>query len=255
MYTLSMLLDLRLPQPELASRPEGAVEKRGRIPELFFSATGAIALRGAVGFLFFLVAFSAVDALRRRDIPVLWIGIVGGGAAVGGFLGDVIAPRLPRFLREEGVVFGALLLAGGTALLAAAEPSLPTVTLFALSAGAATEFGRLAFQSLMQRVVPVRAHGRVFVRYEALFQLAWVAGAFLSATLRIPFETGILDMGIYYLVVAGIFLLVPFVPGRKGTRRRGLRPFGSPSGDTSDGGTQRLPERPDERPETRGGTS
>ena len=223
-YSLSMLLDLRLPQPEIPAREEVTLEKRGRIPELFFSATGAIALRGAVGFLLLLVAFAAVDRVRRGEIPTWQLAMVVGIAAVGGFLADVVAPKLPRFLREEGVVFGSLILAGLTALLAAFEPVLWTIALFALAAGAATEFGRLAFQSLMQRVVPENAHGRVFVRYEAQFQVAWVAGAFLPAVFSITFQTGLYIMGVYYMVVALFFVLAPFVPGGGGEgKRRGPR--------------------------------
>ena len=44
----------------------------------------------------------------------------------------------------------------------------------------------------MQRAAPEGALGRVFVRYEVLFQLAWVAGAFLPGVLPIAFRTGIL---------------------------------------------------------------
>ncbi|HEY7763197.1 MAG TPA: hypothetical protein VIC52_09320, partial [Actinomycetota bacterium] len=64
-----------------------------------------------------------------------------------------------------------------------------------------TEFGRLAFQSLMQRYAPAGAQGRVFVRYEAMFQLAWVAGAFAPALLPIGFRTGILLLAAFYAVL------------------------------------------------------
>ena len=52
------------------------------------------------------------------------------------------------------------------ALLAFELFGLPLLTIYAFVAGAATEFGRLAFQSLMQRHAPEGAQGRVFVRYE-----------------------------------------------------------------------------------------
>ena len=60
------------------------------------------------------------------------------------------------------------------ALLASQLFGLPLLTVYALSAGAAAEFARLAFQALMQRYAPPEALGRVFVRYEVLFQIAWV---------------------------------------------------------------------------------
>ena len=82
--------------------------------------------------------------------------------------------------------------------------ALPVLAVFAAVAGAATEFGRLAFQSLMQRHAPEGALGRVFVRYEVLFQLAWVGGAFLPAVLPIEFRTGILILAAFYLLLAGV---------------------------------------------------
>ena len=83
--------------------------------------------------------------------------------------------------------------------------ALAVLAIFALVAGAATELGRLAFQSLMQRNAPEGALGRVFVRYEILFQLAWVVGAFLPAVLPIEFRTGILILAGFYLILAGTY--------------------------------------------------
>jgi hypothetical protein len=112
-------------------------------------------------------------------------------------------------VREEAVFVGALLAGGAGALLAFTEFRLSFLMVFAALAGAAAEFGKLAFQSLMQRSAPGGAQGRVFVRYEVLFQLAWVAGAFLPAVLPIPFRPGVLVLGVFYLVLGLWFVLRP----------------------------------------------
>ena len=78
---------------------------------------------------------------------------------------------------------------------------------FAALAGMATEFGRLAFQSLMQRTAPGRAQGQVFVRYEVAFQLSWVAGAIVPALTPLTFRTGILLLAVFYLLVGVVFVL------------------------------------------------
>jgi hypothetical protein len=78
----------------------------------------------------------------------------------------------------------------------------------------ATEFGRLAFQSLMQRSAPAGAHGRVFVRYEVVFQLSWVAGAFLPAILRVPFRPGLLALALFYLGLGLSYLIRPLLRPR-----------------------------------------
>jgi hypothetical protein len=175
----------------------GKASRLGRITWLRTAAAGNAGLKGASGFLFFLLAF----ALRGTDRPAYWFGILAGAAAVGAFLGDLIAPRLSHRLREEAVVFGSLTAAGLAALFAFASFGLLPLALFAAFAGMATEFGRLAFQSLMQRSAPAGAHARVFVRYDMLFQLAWVAGAFLPATLAFSFRIGVLAMALFYLAL------------------------------------------------------
>jgi hypothetical protein len=203
-YAATMLLTLRLPRPELR-RVRGEVTRLGAIPALTTAAAGAAALRGAGGFLVFLLAF----ALRTGGQPKYWFGVLAVAAAAGGFLGDVIAPHLSRLLREEAAVFISLLAAGLVALFASAEFRLIVLALFAGCAGLATEFGRLSFQSLMQRYAPLGAHGRVFVRYDMAFQLAWVAGAVLPAAISFSFRTGVLIMALFYLTMGAAYLSKP----------------------------------------------
>lgn len=199
MYALSALLNLRLPHPGTqGARRE--VGPRGRIPELALPAVGAVGLRAASGFLLFLLAFS----LREGGAPTYWFAVLAAGSVVGGFLADMVAPRVPTATREEAVVIASVSASCVGALLAFELFGLPLLTVFALLAGAATEFGRLAFQALMQRHAPPGAQGRVFVRYEVLFQLAWVAGAFIPALLPIDFRAGILILAGFYGALAGV---------------------------------------------------
>jgi MFS family permease len=199
MYGASALLNLRLPHPRTPGTPR-EVGPRGRIPELALPAVGAVGLRAASGFLLFLLAFS----LREGNAPTYWFAVLAAGSVVGGFLADLVAPRVPTATREEAVVIACVSASCVGALLAFELFGLPLLTVFALLAGAATEFGRLAFQALMQRHAPPGAQGRVFVRYEVFFQLAWVAGAFIPALLPIDFRAGILILAAFYGVLAGV---------------------------------------------------
>lgn len=193
-YGLTAVLNRRLPE---ASPPavEGRVERLGRVRSLDVAAAGMAGLRAASGFLLFLAAF----ALRAGHQPTSWFGAMAAAAVVGGFLGDLAAPRLPRRTREEAVVLLSLLGAGLAALVAYGAFRLPVLVVFAALAGMATEFGRLAFQSLMQRSAPAGVHGRVFVRYEVAFQLAWVVGAFVPTVLPVGFRLGVLLLAVFYL--------------------------------------------------------
>jgi hypothetical protein len=206
-YGLCAVFNLFLHLPAEPAETGVNVERRGRVAELASAGAGTAALRAAHGFLLFLVAF----ALRRAENPAYWIGVLMGAGVAGVYLGDILAPRLPRGLREEIIVLLALSGAGVAALLVFTAFSLPTLALFTGLAGLATRFGQLAFQSLMQRHAPGKAHGRVFVRYEILFQLAWVGGALIPAMLPINFRLGLLLVGTFYLSIAFVYLARPLL--------------------------------------------
>jgi hypothetical protein len=201
-YAFAAFLNLRLPNPRVRGG-RGEVTRTGSIAALTAPAIGASGLRAATGFLLFALAF----ALRRSGEPTWWFAVLAGGGTVGGFLGNLLAPRLPSTVREEFVVVGCVIGAGVGATLAFVAFGLPVLIVFSLVVGASAELGRLAFQSLMQRLTPGGAHGRVFVRYEVIFQLAWVAGA-LIAMLPIDFRGAFLILAGLYLV-AGIGYLTP----------------------------------------------
>jgi hypothetical protein len=202
-YAASAMLNLRLPHPGVTTRAKAPVGPRGRIPALTGPAIGAVGMRAASGFLLFLLAFS----LRRGGEPLWWFGVLAASSLVGGLVADLVAPRLPTETREEGVVIACVSAAAIGALLAFEAFGLPLLMIFAFVAGGTTELGRLAFQSLMQRHAPEGAMGRVFVRYEVVFQLAWVVGAFLPALLPITFRTGILALAAFYLTLALVYVL------------------------------------------------
>jgi hypothetical protein len=212
-YGGAALLNLRLPNPRVRGG-EAEVSRTGSIPALTAPAIGAAGLRAATGFLLFTLAFS----LRRSGDPTWWFGVLAAAATAGGFVGDLIAPRLPATLREEAVVVTCVVAAGVGAVLAFVAFGLPMLVLFALVVGASAELGRLAFQSLMQRMAPGGAHGRVFVRYEVIFQLAWVAGALFPAMLPIGFRGAFLILAGLYLI-AGIGYLTPDIVARRRASR------------------------------------
>jgi len=208
-YGIAAALNLRLPNPRVRGGKAEAT-RTGSIPALTAPAIGAAGLRAASGFLLFALAFG----LRRSGEPTWWFAVLAAAGTAGGFVGDLVAPRLPSTLREEAVVVGCVIGAGVGAILAFVAFSLPVLLVFAVVVGASAELGRLAFQSLMQRLAPGGAHGRVFVRYEVIFQLAWVAGALIPALLPIDFRDGFLILAGLYLV-AGIGYLTPDIMARR----------------------------------------
>ena len=200
-YGVAAMLTLRLPHPVTAERRTPEIGRRGRIPLLTSAAMGAIGMRAAGGFLLFLLAFS----LRKAEVPAAWFAVVGAAGVLGGFVADLVAPRIPTQAREEAVVIACVAAAGIGALIAAEAFGLPLLAIYAFVAGAGTEFARLAFQSLMQRNAPPEALGRVFVRYEVLFQLGWIGGAALPAILPIPFRLGIVLLAAFFGAIAAVY--------------------------------------------------
>jgi hypothetical protein len=209
-YSICALVTLRLPHPRVRTEPK-PLGRRGRIPILTGPALGATGMRAATGFILFLSAF----AIRREGFPSTWFAAMAISAALGGFLADLLAPRLPESLREEFIVVGCTIAAGLGAFFAFQVFSRPVLAIFGLMAGAATELGRLAFQSLMQAHAPEGALGRVFVRYEVMFQLAWVAGAVGPAVLPIDFKAGMLIVAGFYLALACAWAVRFFRGGRE----------------------------------------
>jgi hypothetical protein len=201
-YAVSAALNVRLPHPRMQPSPTRAVGPRGRIMELTGPAIGAVGMRAASGFLLFLLAIS----LRGENEPLWWFGALAAAGVLGGFVADMLAPMLPTTTREEAVVVACVSAGAIGALLAFEVFGLPLLIVYALVAGAAAELSRLAFQSLMQRHAPAGALGRVFVRYEVVFQVAWVGGAFIPALLPINFRLGILILAALYILTAGAYL-------------------------------------------------
>ena len=74
-------------------------------------------------------------------------------------------------------------------------------------AGAATEVGRIAFQSLMQARAPEGSQGRVYVRYEVVFQLSWVLGALIPSVIPIPLHVGTILLAVGYGLLAVLYVL------------------------------------------------
>jgi hypothetical protein len=180
-----------------------APEPRGRIRSLAVPALGTSGLRFAQGFLFFLFAF----ALRAGHRPAWWMGLLLVAAIAGGLLGDVIAPFVGSRVSGGVLVLGSLVLCGLAAAFAAVRPSLATLALLSCIAGAATEIARLAFQSLMQSRAPAGSQGRVYVRYEIVFQLAWVTGALIPAMIPLGLHTGVSLLAAAYGAIAILYVV------------------------------------------------
>ena len=241
-YGVATAITLQLPRIPVARTRTTSTERSAlRASTILLSASAMAVTRGAVGFVTFLLAFElrgggegldvsepgaalggAVASERGIDIigdpgaPAWHYAVVVAAAGLSAFTGVQVAPILRRSVAEELILLGGLGLGLGAAVLAAMTGGLMGMALLSGGVALAAAMGRLAFDSLVQRDAPDANHGRSFARFEARFQIAWVAGAFAPVVLPIPVRLG---SGLVALVAA--FAVVSFIVGRRRIAVRG----------------------------------
>jgi len=185
------------------------------------SSVAMTVLRANVGFTFFHLAFW----LRTFDNGTALFGAAIASSALSSMLGNAIAPRVRRMMREETMLTLALALsaAGGIGLAAFGTPAAGIM--LAGIVGFSAAIGRLAFESIVQRDAPEANQGRAFASFETRFQFAWAAAAFLAVAIQAPGAIGLLIVGV---VAAGTMVQLQFrdaiTTKRRRRRRRRRRP-------------------------------
>ena len=208
------------------------------------AATTMAALRAVVGFLTFAVAFD----FRRTHAPTWWFGIVLSASLLGSFLGALVGARLRAVLREEHMLAGSVWLVAVVALISGRLASRPALAFLALTVGLAAAAARLAFDAIVQRDGAEAARGRSFARFEATFQLVWVAAALIPVVVHIPRQAAC-----FVLALASGMAGLSYFTGRRALRHAEVRvgvaedhasPPGPPGGPGAPGNPGALPGVP-----------
>ncbi len=159
------------------------------------------AIRFLVGFLVFHLAF----AFRRESAGSVGLGLLVGAAASGGLLGALIAPRLKRILKEEGILALALMISGLTGIVVGLWFSTQSAAGLVLAFGITSGSAKVAFDSMVQRETPEGGRGWAFARFESGLQLAWVIGALIPVLVAVPPGAGVLAAGVIAIVFALLY--------------------------------------------------
>lgn len=186
-----------------------------RSPAMRQAVVSMSGLKFLVGFLVFHLAF----ALRREDFGAIGLGLLIGSAMAGGLIGAMVAPRLKRALREEGILVVSLIVAGLAGLFVGRWFSLFNAGVLVFAFGVAGGTAKAAFDALVQREMPEGARGWAFARFETILQLAWVAGAAVPLALAVPSGPGVFAAGVVANLLAMLYLV-----GRRRLRSASLRP-------------------------------
>ena len=211
-YYIGAIPALRLPAPK-GRRPKRerlSAQAIGRSAPLRQAVLATAGMRFLVGYLVFHLAF----ALRREDLSSIGLGVLIASAALGGLAGAIIAPRLRRALREEGMLFAALIAAGAAGLIVGRWFSLGAAGVLVFAFSIASGAAKVAFDSIIQRELPEGARGWAFARSESVLQLAWVGGA--AAPLLVPIPAG---PGVFAAGVVAQVLAILFIAGRRRAAR------------------------------------
>ena len=217
-FAIATALAVKIPRTQIVQDP---VEKQLEteelhLPSILLAGSAMAVIRIAVGVIVFLSAFSFKD-------DKIELGIVLGAYAVGGFVGNLIAPVARRHVREEVMLVTCLLGSATFVLLGALTGGgVGGAALAAIAVATATAAGRVGFDSLLQRDGPDAVRGRAFARFETRFQVAWVVGALFGI---IPFGEGVglLVLGLV-LLAAGLSYLAGLRSARTRPQRTTLRP-------------------------------
>ncbi|HEX9697452.1 MAG TPA: MFS transporter [Actinomycetota bacterium] len=200
-YSAGLLAALALPKPPREA-PGPGMEPVLHFGTIRHAAEVQALVRGLNGYLLFLLAFG----LRGAGISDAGFAFVLAFAGLGGFAGAVIVPRLRRSGNEEWITATALFLGGGISLIAGRSFGLDLAMVLAATVGIVGSATRLAFDSIVQRESPEAARGRVFARFETLFQIAWVIGAAVPVAFRVPIAGGLVASTAVYGATALWFL-------------------------------------------------
>ncbi|MEI8240606.1 MAG: MFS transporter [Actinomycetota bacterium] len=202
-FVLAMLAARRLPRDVVAAAPARTREKVELRSAGIVLASGAMALiRASVGFLTFHLFF-----WLREDYGLVEFGMAAAASTVGSMVGNVLAPRLRKSLREEVMLTFSLAVVAAAGLCAALTGGLGTAVLLAFVVNFSSSIGRLAFDSIVQRDAPDANQGRAFAQFETRFQLAWVLAALFPVAFTLPGQVGFLVVGLFGLFATASYLI------------------------------------------------
>jgi hypothetical protein len=177
------------------------------------ASVAACGIRFLVGFLVFHLAF----AMRREDFGSVQLGLLIASAATGTLFGAIVAPRLRRALKEEGIMIVSLLAAGAAGLVVGRWFSVPSAAILVFVFGITSGAAKVAFDSIVQQGTPEAGRGWAFARFESILQLAWVLGALVP--LAVPLSSG---MGVIVAGAVAVALGLLYIAGRRKARHLAL---------------------------------
>lgn len=158
-------------------------------------------IRLLTGFLTLFAAFVIKQGTQHDPLmQLIELGLVGGSAGVGSFLGNGVGSRM-GFGRPDRLIMACL---GGVlaiSICAALLASLFMAVLVGLVGATASALAKVCLDAVVQRDMPERSRASAFGRSETVLQLSWVFGGALGVLLPPVYWIG-------FTVIAALLALV-----------------------------------------------
>ncbi|MPY96498.1 MAG: MFS transporter [Actinophytocola sp.] len=174
----------------LRKRPKQPI---GRNVTLALWGNGTVRL--LTGFLMLFAAFAVKAGAEATGqspfLQLVLLGVIGGAAGLGGFLGNALGSRL-HLGRPDQVITAALGAAVASTVLATILPGVPTAAVVGLVGATASALAKISLDAVIQHDLPEQSRASAFGRSETVLQLAWCSGGAIGLLLPPTYWIGFL---------------------------------------------------------------
>ena len=143
-------------------------------------------IRVETGFLALFIAFVVKSQYPSPEYSaftqLLLLGVVGGAAGVGGFVGNTMGARLTLSAPETISIFALVSVLVST-VIAVLVPGLATAAIVGFVGSTASALAKVSLDSVIQHHLPEESRASAFGKSESVLQLGWVFGGVVGLLL------------------------------------------------------------------------
>jgi hypothetical protein len=175
-------------------------------------------VRMLTGFLMLFAAF-AVKAQTEGDpfAQLLQLGLIGGAAGLGSFLGNAVGARI-QVGHPDQVVIGCVAGSLIATVIATFLSGIGTAAVVGLVGAIGSALAKISLDAVIQDDLPEESRASAFGRSETVLQIGWVFGGAVGVLLPPTYWVGFLVIS----VLLAVGLLQTYLSTRGGTLIRGF---------------------------------